>query len=186
MTDSGDRPLPPSYEEVMKNASAPPVLDVDQPTHPSQPSYLSYPGGGQPPYLSGTQPPYPSPNQVPYHGVGQQPYPSAGQGPYPYQNAPGGPNYAYPPQAPYGSQPGPMPFNQQPGHPAQYTHSMVTAAPANVAVGSAGYQTTPMAYGNSVQDMNRQRNRKLAVFIFVFIFIMFFIVTIVIAVSARS
>ncbi|RUS80035.1 hypothetical protein EGW08_012205 [Elysia chlorotica] len=165
MADSGDMPLPPSYDEAIKVPSAPPT-GMEQQPYQGQPAY-----GGQPqypPYPSGDHPPYPSAGQPPYNAsAGQPPYPSAGQPPY---NASAGqPPYAAGLQPPYpstgqpshvsagqgtypyqptqgqgyGTQPGQVQYSSVAGQPAQYTHQMVSAVPTNVTVNSPGYQTTP-------------------------------------------
>ncbi|KAK3798326.1 hypothetical protein RRG08_063341 [Elysia crispata] len=123
MTDSGDRPLPPSYEEAIKVPSAPSVGEQQphqgQPSYGGQPSYPPYARTGQPPYPSGSQGPYgnrnqttyPSGSQAPYLTGGQGTYPSARTGPYPYQ----------PPQG-YGTQSSQVQYNSVPGHSQSVAH----------------------------------------------------------------
>ncbi|KAL8566186.1 hypothetical protein ACOMHN_034762 [Nucella lapillus] len=186
-----DPPPPPRYEEVVKGGEGP--------SAPPPPPPRVTPGAPPPPPPQGG-PPYPYPTGEQQQGFSGQPAPYGQQPAYPPGGQPGG-QPGYPPTSGYGqaggysgAQPPPPPQGGAGGGGLQqYTYPPVQASAlspggyqynAGSANLSAGYQTTPMAYGNSSLSGPTNQKKKV-VHIIICSGVIFMIATVVIYVIVR-
>ncbi|KAK6192007.1 hypothetical protein SNE40_003563 [Patella caerulea] len=148
--NTGAEPPPPSYDEAM---------NIPQ----------TYPGGNSP--YPPQQPQYP-PHQQPYHPQASAPYPPT-QTPMVHPVAYGIPNTAVPNQAQYGGNSYGVPtanYSTQYGVPGQNTQTYPVP-------GTAGYNTTPLAYGHQRNvDVNQNKKKFFVICVFIVVAIIVLVI----------